>query len=701
MFRKFSIFWIVVIALLITSALPLAIMVVRAVQTTESGVEAEQRNQLLARADAHASSIDQQFKKFEIATLLAATEAQQLLMNQQAALSDDEIAERMAKYRREGGEEVAEREVQQETYGAGILYDQGDNRYELGVLGLDHWYNTRFLAENPGSNRASNVFLSNHAAQTPEIAYQIAATEDLNAVFGSIVDSNIGSQWVYLTTAEGMMRLYPWAGNYKYPVNWQPHNEIFYTVAAEERNPGRGSVWTAPYNDFARAGVMVTNAVPIYDGDELIGVMSNDLVIRDLQAQVLGFRVGEKGFAFLIDSRGNIVAHPQFNAEDTPLGQELNIRLADQDPGMAPVVQDMLSSERGISSYTGPDGAQWLVTYSTIPTTLWHVGLMQPRSEIIQPAIDIQNNLAPVSALLIVFVLLMSVLVARGIAHPTRQVTTVAEKIRNSVDDPARASEAVKELLAVGGTSEISRLVTVFRDMVAVLRRRMNELDSIYAIGQTVTSNVEYDKTMQAVLSAMRQVVDYDAAEIALVQGDDLVVQGWQGRTGFRDTTGRTQKLGYGALGAVASSKAPVLMPAVRSVDEARQLLNQPDFDGKLILESGLKSLLGIPLLIGDKLIGVLMLIHTKEGHFTEDDKRQLAKLSAQASVAISNATNVRQRESVLKKQIRELQIEIDESKKSKQVSEIVESDFFRDLQQKAESIRARSRVPASAPKRE
>jgi methyl-accepting chemotaxis protein len=50
----------------------------------------------------------------------------------------------------------------------------------------------------------------------------------------------------------------------------------------------------------------------------------------------------------------------------------------------------------------------------------------------------------------------------------------------------------------------------------------------------------------------------------------------------------------------------------------------------------------------------------------------------------------VRQREESLRAQVKELQIIIDDSKRKKQVDEIVDSDFFRDLQGKAKTMRAR-----------
>jgi len=53
-------------------------------------------------------------------------------------------------------------------------------------------------------------------------------------------------------------------------------------------------------------------------------------------------------------------------------------------------------------------------------------------------------------------------------------------------------------------------------------------------------------------------------------------------------------------------------------------------------------------------------------------------------------ACEVAARERALKEQVRELRIEIDEAKAARQVAEITETDYFRDLQRKADALRAR-----------
>jgi len=54
-------------------------------------------------------------------------------------------------------------------------------------------------------------------------------------------------------------------------------------------------------------------------------------------------------------------------------------------------------------------------------------------------------------------------------------------------------------------------------------------------------------------------------------------------------------------------------------------------------------------------------------------------------------AVQVQQRSQKLKEEVVQLRIEIDQSKRQKQVSEIVDSECFQDLKSKAKSIRKKA----------
>ncbi|MDK3158971.1 hypothetical protein QPK87_20675 [Kamptonema cortianum] len=67
------------------------------------------------------------------------------------------------------------------------------------------------------------------------------------------------------------------------------------------------------------------------------------------------------------------------------------------------------------------------------------------------------------------------------------------------------------------------------------------------------------------------------------------------------------------------------------------------------------------------------------------------AELSSLARVFSRMAAEVQAREAALRAQVETLVIQIDQAKKQAQVSEITESDFFRDLQRKKDALRAGS----------
>lgn len=85
------------------------------------------------------------------------------------------------------------------------------------------------------------------------------------------------------------------------------------------------------------------------------------------------------------------------------------------------------------------------------------------------------------------------------------------------------------------------------------------------------------------------------------------------------------------------------------------------------------------------------------EGDYEQDlstsvEARFPDEINSLARVFELMVSKVYKREQTLRRQVEELRIEIDEVKRKKQVSEIVESDFFQDLQVKARSMRGRGR---------
>jgi GAF domain-containing protein len=93
-----------------------------------------------------------------------------------------------------------------------------------------------------------------------------------------------------------------------------------------------------------------------------------------------------------------------------------------------------------------------------------------------------------------------------------------------------------------------------------------------------------------------------------------------------------------------------------------------------------------------NQVLGVLQLINAQEsdgGQAVPFDPNLQQMMESYSSLAVA-ALEAYIREQSLRQQIQQLRIEIDEVKRQKQVSEIVDTDFFQDLRAKARAMRDR-----------
>jgi GAF domain-containing protein len=286
--------------------------------------------------------------------------------------------------------------------------------------------------------------------------------------------------------------------------------------------------------------------------------------------------------------------------------------------------------------------------------------------------------------------------VVRQMQPPLAELTRAAEQIAEAAKTESgdRITPHLRQLESMQAGPDVGNFTLAFKQMVTVFQHRMTEYNSLYAMGQAITAKVDFEQTVQAVLDAVKQVVEFDAAEVSVLRGDDLVVEAWVGQADFNNTTGRKYKVGRGPTGLIAANKAPVLISTLSGTEEdMRRTLGYESMAGEFLTKTHkvmINSFLGIPLLIGERLIGTLTLVHREPGRFTEDERWQLNKLAGQASIAMDNAIQVKQREEALKAQIRELKVEIDAGRINEEVDQITGSDYFQTLQAHAAKIRSR-----------
>jgi sigma-B regulation protein RsbU (phosphoserine phosphatase) len=163
--------------------------------------------------------------------------------------------------------------------------------------------------------------------------------------------------------------------------------------------------------------------------------------------------------------------------------------------------------------------------------------------------------------------------------------------------------------------------VTVARKQLADDER----LRRIEAVTDAALSEMDISGMLDELLDRIREVLNVDTAAILTldVHARQLVATAAKGleeevRQGFRVSVGR------GFAGRVASSRRPVVLDNVTSADVVNPIL----------METGIRSLLGVPMILGGELVGVLHVGTLTPRHFTDDDIRVLQLAAERAGQA-------------------------------------------------------------------
>ena len=390
--------------------------------------------------------------------LLAQSKAEEINLHLDEVMRNTLIAAHMAT-------EVLQTPVETAVVQENIPHYLPDQR---NIIGLDVYYNEQGGAGKFGED-LSNVYWTENLDPTSAVATKIVQTEALDSTFAAIKSISPDTQWVYMTTPEGMMRLYPWASNDHYPDNWDPREIVFYTVAAPENNPNLEPQWTAPYVDYAGAGWMVTASVPMLDENgEFIGVMSHDVTIDSLKQIALQISVLDGGATgFLIEDSGKVIAHPAYLEADASKGTQEEISLLKVGSvDYRLLIQEMVDGFEGLGYYSD-DAGQSLLVYAPVPTTGWSLGISIPREDVIAPAIAMRNRAILITAVMILIAVSLAVILTQLIHKPIVQLLHGVEQV--SQDKKA-------DVIQVNSFAEFNDLAQAFNDMSSRVWERETKL---------------------------------------------------------------------------------------------------------------------------------------------------------------------------------------------------------------------------------
>ena len=198
-------------------------------------------------------------------------------------------------------------------------------------------------------------------------------------------------------------------------------------------------------------------AVPISRGDQLIGVMAAAMTIGDLSKSIARWTKGKTGYAFLIDEKGKVVAHPskqyvvkQKNMSNDPL-------IASFRKGNWTTHTTHFTNDKGKPSY----GHVKKINRG------WAIALQQEDAELFEPLKRVQTFAFILLVATVVIVSIIAWISARAIVTPIAKLTDVAERM--SLGD-------LNMQINIPSKDEIGQLAQAIKRMQTSLRLAMERL---------------------------------------------------------------------------------------------------------------------------------------------------------------------------------------------------------------------------------
>jgi GAF domain-containing protein/HAMP domain-containing protein len=545
---------------------------------------------------------------------------------------------------------------QQEILGQGMYWDAAS---KLVPLAGGHYGNS--------ANDISSVFVPAFTRLDESVFKELNTSAYLDLSVLQSLEENPAILAVYYIDPKGIVRYYP---NIELasllPPDFDATKRPYYEITAPLFNPQRLTRWTIPYADAAGGGLVVTVASPVYYGDKFSGVVAADIQLSVITEQISSIKVGQTGYAYMIDDAGRIISMPRVGHDlfgldpDELPGEEFfkQTVLGQGTEEMSAVTRRMVAGGSGLG-VLNINGVETYVSYAPIKSNGYSLALVVPVSEM-QSAIEVARNETQAqtrssiqtAALILIALLVGATIVSLGlgqiIAAPVVRLTQTA----NNIVEGNLSAQAV-----ISSRDEIGTLAHAFNSMTSRLRetlegleqrveertaellsanqsneRRARQFESIARVARTISSTRDLDSLLTQITTVINREFGFYHVGIFLVdEAKDFAILSAANSEGGQKMLAREHRLKVGETGLVGYVTGTGKPRVALDVGADAVFFNNPDLPDT-------RSEITLPLRVGEEIFGALDVQSTEPNAFTQEDVNILSTLADQVSIAIQNA---------------------------------------------------------------
>ncbi|AHC16043.1 sensor domain-containing diguanylate cyclase [Salinispira pacifica] len=157
------------------------------------------------------------------------------------------------------------------------------------------------------------------------------------------------------------------------------------------------------------------------------------------------------------------------------------------------------------------------------------------------------------------------------------------------------------------------------------------ELRTIHSVGQIISSRLDLNRTIEAILEQAAQVFDFNSASVQILVEEELIILGGMG---FQRGEDSIRGIRFPIPGNNPNTR--VIQTRSSVVINEKLADSYPRF--REIANRDTRHWLGVPLIFADEVLGMITFDRCDEGPFTSDDRRLAELYATQVSIALNNS---------------------------------------------------------------
>jgi signal transduction histidine kinase len=271
----------------------------------------------------------------------------------------------------------------------------------------------------------------------------------------------------------------------------------YFRTLREKRETHVSQVLTDPRNG---ENLIIIGAPILNQQKEFAGALLGGVYLReaDLGAAVKRLTIGDHGFAYVVDSQGRVLFHP----DATKIGLDYSNR---------PFVDRVIAGESGGTLWVGSTGDRLVQGYAPVSPAGWGLIVVEPWDDVVAPVQSYSTTLTLTGLGAIAVIAFLLWYGVRRIVNPVRRLAEVTNRVA--------AGETV-EPVASGGILEIDLLGRSFNHMAAQiasyragLRRYLGAMTQSQEDERRRLARELHDETTQSLLAVTRRLELYQTYE--------------------------------------------------------------------------------------------------------------------------------------------------------------------------------------------